>query len=252
MAIPKVIHYCWFGGKRIPLRQRRWMRSWKRLNPDYRIVEWNEGNVDVASCPRYVREAFQQRKWAYVSDYVRLKVVYEHGGIYLDTDVKLLKKPDPLLQYPAYFGLERQNSVNTGLGFGAEKGFEMLKELMADYDGLPFILPDGTLNTVPCPELNAKVFLRHGLGPEDSRQVLDNGAVILPSACLCPITDYYTLEMHKTPETISIHYFSASWYSGKEKWKRLNVCARVRIKKAFFAVTGKRGEALWNRVKARR
>ena len=122
MAIPKVIHYCWFGHNPKPEQALSCIASWKEKCPDYQIIEWNEDNYDISSAPLYVRQAYQEKKWAFVTDYVRLQVVFENGGIYLDTDVELKKSLNALLGYRAYFGFEDATYINTGLGFGAKQG----------------------------------------------------------------------------------------------------------------------------------
>ena len=162
MSIPRTIHYCWFGRNPLPKLAQKCIKSWKKYCPDYEIIQWNEDNYDLSAAPLYVRQAYEAKKWAFVTDYVRLQVVYEHGGIYLDTDVELIKKLDPLLQYDAYFGFEDGKHIATGLGFGAVKGAPILRELMEDYHDIPFILPDGGYDTKTCPVRNTEVFLRHG------------------------------------------------------------------------------------------
>lgn len=220
--IPKRIHYCWFGGNPLPGLAEKCIASWKKYCPDFEIVRWDESSFDLANVPLYVRQAYDQRKWAFVTDYVRLQVVYEFGGIYLDTDVELKKPLDPLLDNEAYFGFEDGRFINTGLGFGAEKHYPILMELMEDYRDIPFILQDGTFDMTPCPKRNTEVFLRHGLKQDDSLQTLDGGVLILPSRFLCPI-DNRTRRMSITRETISIHLYSASWQDKvlKKSWKRL-------------------------------
>lgn len=119
MSIPKVLHYCWFGGAPKPKNIQNCIRSWKKYCPDYKIIEWNEQNFDVSQS-LYTRQAYDARRWAFVADYARLKILYEQGGIYMDTDVELLRPLDDLLAYPAFFGFQHNNEVATGLGFGAE------------------------------------------------------------------------------------------------------------------------------------
>ena len=131
--IPKKIHYCWFGGNSLSSEVRECIASWRQFCPDYEIIEWNEKNFDV-DCIRYTADAYRDRRWAYVTDYARLKIVYEQGGIYLDTDVELLRPLDPLLENKVYFGMQRAGEVATGLGFGAEAGAELLRRLMAGYE----------------------------------------------------------------------------------------------------------------------
>lgn len=214
--IPKVIHYCWFGGNPLPKLAQKCLKSWKKYAKDYEIIEWNESTYDLSTAPLYVRQAYEAKKWAFVTDYVRLQVVYEHGGIYMDTDVELKKRLDPLLVHKAYFGFEDSAHINTGLGFGAEKGTPILKELMDDYSHIPFLKADGTPDLTPCPARNTQVFLRYGLKQDDSEQVLDDRIYILPSAKLCPM-DYYMQLREGYKDAYSIHWFSGSWYSEKER-----------------------------------
>lgn len=216
MSIPKIIHYCWFGRNPKPELAEKCISSWRKFCPNYEIIEWNEENFDVAACPIYVQQAYEAKKWAFVTDYVRLKVVYDYGGIYLDTDVELKKGLDLLLPYSAYFGFEDDGRIATGLGFGAETGTAILAELMHDYEEIPFILKDGSLDLLPCPQRNTEVFLRHGLKQDNSWQVLDAGIQILPSEYLCPVS-YKDGRMKLTKKTISIHWFSASWQLQEER-----------------------------------
>lgn len=208
--IPKTIHYCWFGRNPKPKLAEKCIKSWKKYCPDYEIIEWNEDNFDLSAAPLYVRQAYEAKKWAFVTDYVRLQVVYEHGGIYLDTDVELKKAPDFLLKNKAYFGFENINCVNTGLGFGAEKKFPILLEMMEDYQSIPFLREDGTYDTTPCPKRNTEVLLHHGLQLNGSKQTLAGDILILPMVYLCPI-DYETKKKRYTRETVSVHWFDASW-----------------------------------------
>ena len=118
--IPKVIHYCWFGGNPLPPDARRCIASWKKHCPDYEIRQWNETNFDISAHP-FMRAAWEAKAWAFVSDYARLQVVYTHGGIYLDTDVELKQSLDGLLAHSCYVGLQQVGPlVATGLGFGAQ------------------------------------------------------------------------------------------------------------------------------------
>ena len=123
--IPKVIHYCWFGHNPLPERYKEWIKSWKRYCPDYEIVEWNESNYDVTKHP-YMRAAYDAKKWGFVSDYARLDIIYENGGIYLDTDVELVKNLDELLYQEGFAGVDSSGRLSTGLGFGARKGLRLI------------------------------------------------------------------------------------------------------------------------------
>ncbi len=214
--IPKIIHYCWFGGNEKPKLFKKCNKSWKKYCPDYEIIEWNESNFDLSSCPLYVRQAYEAKKWAFVSDYVRLKVVYDNGGIYLDTDVELKKNIDFLLDHKAFFGFERGKYIATGLGFGAEKGIEILLEIMQDYEGTPFIKNDGSYDLTTCPARNTKIFLTHGLEQNNSMQILNGDVLILPTVYLCPI-DYYSGKLTHSKNTVAIHWFTSSWRNSKYK-----------------------------------
>lgn len=213
--IPKTIHYCWFGGNPKPKLAEKCLKSWQKFCPDYKIIEWNESNYSITEAPLYVRQAYEAKKWAFVTDYVRLDVVYHHGGIYLDTDVELLKPIDDLLDNKAYFGFEGGTFINTGLGFGAEKNCDILAEIMEQYKDVPYINSEGVCDNTPCPQRNTEVFIKHGLERNDSRQLLD-GVLILPTEFLSP-KDWKTGNISITLNTYSIHHFSASWYSPEMK-----------------------------------
>ena len=130
--IPKIIHYCWFGGNEIPEHDKKCIESWKKYCPDYKIIRWDESNYDYKK-NSYMREAYEAKKWGFVPDYARLDIVYEHGGIYLDTDVELVKNIDELLEHKAYMGFEVGGEfVSPGLGFGAEKNFPLFKKMMEE------------------------------------------------------------------------------------------------------------------------
>ncbi len=235
MSIPKKIHYCWFGGNEKPALAEKCIKGWKKKCAGYEIIEWNESNYDIASAPLYVRQAYEAKKWAFVTDYVRLQVVYEHGGIYLDTDVKVIRPLNKMLAYHAYFGFEDGKNINTGLGFGAEKGSPILKELIDDYQDIPFIKEDGSLDLTSCPERNTLIFLRHGLKQDDSLQILEGNICVLPNEYLCPI-DYTTGVKKITKRTLSIHLFQASWHTEEERNRHKEEIRRKKkqIRKEFI------------------
>lgn len=230
--IPKIIHFCWFGGNPLPKLAEKCIQSWKKYCPDYEIIRWDESNFDISASPLYVRQAYETKKWAFVTDYVRLKVVYDHGGIYLDTDVELIKSLDHLLHHKAFFGFENNKNIATGLGFGAAKHTPILNEIMKDYLHIPFILKDGTYDTLACPYRNTAVFVKHGLAQNNSMQILPGDILILPTAFLCP-SNFSTGKTRLAPETISIHWYNASWRTPSQKrkdkqkqyWRRLNAIA---------------------------
>ena len=248
--IPKTIHYCWFGKNKKPALAKRCISSWHKKCPDYTIIEWNEENYDLCAAPLYVRQAYEQKKWAFVTDFVRLWVISEFGGVYLDTDVELIKPLNPFLKYSAFFGMEDNNLVATGLGFGAEKGMPVLKHLMSDYLDIPFMLPDGTLDTTSCPVRNTSVFQTLGFVPENRLQILQGNIAVFPTQYFCPLS-YITGKKNVTSDTVSIHWYSASWLSEKQREynKRVRKNKRLRpIKDKLKKVLGHRLSALLKRI----
>ena len=214
MSIPKVIHYCWFGKGKMPNLAKKCIKSWKKYCPDYEFVLHTEDNFDLTQ-NRYVREAYKAGKWAFVSDYARLKIIYDNGGIYLDTDVELIKPVDDLIKLGGFMGFDEKGIVATGLGFGAEKGNKIVSEFLKDYDDIPFILPDGSFDLTPCPDRNTEALKRLGMDIENKNQTFMD-VTFLPDEYLCPM-DYYTGKMTITDKTYSIHHYSASWTNSVTK-----------------------------------
>lgn len=212
--IPKVIHYCWFGNSIKPRLFRKCFQSWKKYCPDYEIIEWNEKNFNIDCC-KYVREAYDAQKYAYVTDFARLWIIYNYGGVYLDTDVELIRSLDDLLYNSAYFGLEDSKHINTGLGFGAEKGNNIVKKMMEEYYNASFFNEDGSYNMMTCPVRNTvsiATYLPSIMG-KDVIHIKD--AVIYPPEFFCPL-EPSCVNLNKTNNTYSIHWFSASWLSDEE------------------------------------
>lgn len=206
--IPKIIHYCWFGrGKKSKLMQ-RCITSWKKYCPDYEIIEWNEDNFDI-NMNGYTRMCYEQKKYAFLSDYVRLVVIFNQGGIYFDTDVELLRAPDSLLNTPSFFGFEDEKHVNTGMGFGAEPENSVVHVMLAEYNGLL----QGDRGVIGCPLLNTRALKKLGLCPNGKKQDLGD-AVIYPVDYFNPYDDP-TGQLKKTENTVSIHWYSKSWMSPK-------------------------------------
>ncbi len=222
MAIPRVIHYCWFGKNPLPSHVRKCIATWKRYCPDYKIIQWNETNFDIGQ-NRYMKEAYESKKWAFVSDYARLKIIYDHGGIYLDTDVKLRKPLDDLLRYDGFMGFQNREIINgtiyetvaTGLGFGAMPHHPVIGVLLEDYRKISFFKEDGTPDLTPCPDRNTETMKKLGLRVDGTRQEV-HGMQIFPAEYFCPL-DRSTARMKITSNTYAIHLFSASWYDKEDK-----------------------------------
>ena len=216
--IPKTIHYCWFGNKEKPESVIQYIDSWRKHCPDYEIWEWNDQNFPLDTCPQYVKDARSANKFAFVTDYVRLSVLYEHGGFYMDTDVELLKSLDPFLQDQAVIGFENNDFVNSGQMLAAEAGHPILKEMMARYEGISFYREDGSMYLLGCPHVNTEVLVQHGLVKNGQEQIV-GGVHVYPADWFNPL-DSTTGELKKTKNTVSIHWYSMSWIPG---WKRIRV-----------------------------
>lgn len=210
MSIPKKIHYCWFGGSPLPKSAVRCINSWKKYCPDYEIIRWDETNFDTG-CNAYCAEMLRLKKWAFLTDYVRLKVVYEQGGIYLDTDVQIIRPLDPLVERGPYMGFENTGRVATGLGFAAEKGNAIIRENMAYYEQLTQFT-----ELKSCPFITTEVLQRHGLTEDTDDIQTVEGMTIYPEEYLCPKNERTGLTK-VTKNTYSIHQFDASWF--EESWK---------------------------------
>lgn len=202
--IPKKIHYCWFGKGDKPKLAEKCIASWKKYCPDYEIVEWNEDNFDV-NLNAYTKMCYEQKKYAFLSDYVRLLVISKHGGIYFDTDVEAVKSLDELLKYEAFFGFETSEYVNTGEGFGAVAGNVIVKQMMKKYEPLL----DGKHGEVGCPHLNTDALLKFGLKQNGETQQLENG-IVFSKEYFNPYDDP-TGVLSKTKNTYSIHWYGKSW-----------------------------------------
>ena len=221
--IPKTIHYCWFGRGEKPNLAKKCIASWKKYCPDYEIIEWNEDNFDV-NMNGYTRMCYEQKKYAFLSDYVRLYVVEKHGGLYFDTDVELLKNIDHMLNCEAFFGFENNEYVATGLGFGSVENSESITAMLKEYDDLI----DGTKGVIGCPLLNTKALIEFGLLQNGQYQNL-NHTIIYPVSVMNPY-DSITGSLNKAKETISIHWYSASWLS---KGKRLRLMFTRPMRRIF-------------------
>ena len=204
--IPKKIHYCWFGRNPKPKLAQRCIASWKKYCPDFEIIEWNEDNFDV-NMNGYTRMCYNEKKYAFLSDYVRLLVVEEHGGVYFDTDVEVIKPIDELLTNDAFYCFENSEFVATGLGFGSVAGGKSIRAMVAAYD----CLLSGDKGVIGCPLLNTKALEELGLKKDASLQRVAD-ALILPMDYMNPY-DSATGKLCKTGNTVSVHWYSAAWLS---------------------------------------
>ena len=216
--IPKTIHYIWFGrGKKNKLIE-ECMKSWKKFCPDYEIKEWNEDNFDINS-NQYVKEAYENKKWAFVSDYVRLYALYNEGGIYLDTDCELVDKIDEFLKDPSFSGYESDEFIPTAI-MGAEKENEWIKILLDYYDNKSFYNEDGTMD-LTTNVITISNITKEKYGVNYDGEVIDVQGVlkIYPKDYFCP-KDANSGIINFTPNTKAIHHFNASWVSPIESFLR--------------------------------
>lgn len=219
MVIPKKIHYIWFGGNPIPESFQNNINGWKRLCEDYEIICWNEDNYDISKNP-YMHQAYKDKKWSFVSDYARLDIVYQHGGIYLDTDVEMLRSPDELLYNDAFIGFERTSTVNTGSGFGARKEFPIIKEMRDFYNTINFVNKENPNEMILCPEYETAILQKHGLQLNGNFQIIDDMSVY--PVMYFNAKSLYSDKLKITEETISVHHCSWTWAGNKSKLARSN------------------------------
>ena len=220
--IPKVIHYIWFGGNPLPPLAEQCIASWKRYMPDYEIKRWNEDNFDVHACD-YTSEAYEHGKWAFVSDYARFQILYDEGGVYLDTDVELIKPLNDILAEGPYMGFETdpapggQSSVapglglaaNPGLGLAANPGLGLLKTVIDSYQGDHFVKPGGIYDQTTIVVRTTNILRDMGMREEPGIQEVA-GVRLYPKEYFCP-QDFITGETRFTENTHSIHHYDASW-----------------------------------------
>lgn len=237
-TIPKIIHYCWFGPNEIPQAFKMYMNSWKKFFPGYEIKEWNESNFDIHCC-RYVEEAYFAKKYAFVSDYARFKILYEYGGLYFDTDVEVIRSFDDILERGPFIGLEQTLSpasrsglaANPGLGLAAYPGMDLFKRMLDFYDEKSFLNADGTYNLQTIVDYTTDELMKYGLTKKKGIQLID-GIFVYPRDYFCP-ADYYTGEIKITKNTHSIHHYAATWHSPKEEY----IVKAQRIYCRFFPKT---------------
>lgn len=213
--IPKKIHYCWFGRNPLPESALKCIASWRKYLPDYDIIEWNEDNFDVNSIP-YTAQAYKAKKYAFVSDYARFKILFEQGGLYFDTDVELIKPIDDIVMTGPFMGFEidadGQNNcgaVAPGLGLGATAGMPIYGDILRAYTDFHFLNEDGSQNMKTVVMYITEILQSKGLSPVKGIQNIE-GLYVYPKDYFNPL-DSLTGRLRITPDTRSIHWYTMSW-----------------------------------------
>lgn len=238
--IPKIIHYCWFGGADMPEKLQKCMESWKRQLPGYTIMRWDEQSFDV-NAYSYTRQAYACRKYAFVSNVARIKALQEYGGIYMDTDVEVFKPFDSVLEHRCVLGFEYRNWVATSF-IACEKGHSILRLFEQEYEGASFETADGGMNMVTNVERLTALLEKQGLVRDNTFQLLPDGIAIYPKEYFSPY-DYGNCVMEKTENSICAHHFYATWLPWKTQMKKT-------IKRVITAGIGKKNlVALRNKLR---
>lgn len=238
VMIPKVIHYCWFGRGEMPELAQKCIASWKQFLPEYEIKEWNEDNFDLDAYP-YAREAYDNRKFAFVTDVVRLYALYTEGGVYMDTDVEVLKPLDTFLHHVAFSGYETTTMVSTCI-IGSEKGGRWAKENLDYYEGKHFVKPDGSFNMVTNVTTITNYMLKHGLRQDNTYQVFPDLMTVYPKVFFSPKSQDDG-KIYLTENTVTIHHYAQSWESKTHRVLRRIILfiGGARLKRIASAIRSK-------------
>jgi mannosyltransferase OCH1-like enzyme len=214
--IPKIIHYCWFGGNPLDDAALKCINSWKTFFPDYEIIQWNETNFDLSQI-EFMQKAYNDKKWAFVSDVARLLILYSHGGFYFDTDVEVLRSFDDIIkaETKGFFGLEKNGLVASGLGCGSVAEHPFLRRHIEVYKKINYDTYKDNLSDIACPRITTYLLEQEGFIRSNTLQCVSD-FMIYPSEYFSPI-DYNTGKMKRTKHTHSIHWYNASWQDARTK-----------------------------------
>lgn len=216
-SIPKIIHYCWFGKKEKPSVVKKCIETWRNILSDYQIIEWNENSFDI-NFNEFVREAYENGKFAFVSDYVRVYSLYNYGGIYLDTDVEVYKPfSKEILKNDSFWGFEEKNYIATST-IGAKKGNSLIKTFLESYDNKRFIKKNGEFDTLTNVAIVTDIIKKLGVNLDGRYQKIDDIATFYPQEYFSPY-DYINCYSKKTDNTYTEHHFYKSWLPFEERIK---------------------------------
>lgn len=218
-TIPQIIHSVWVGGGEKSDIIKKCRESWSKYCPEYTIIEWNETNFDIQNTCDYVLQAYKSKKWAFVSDYIRLRVLYEYGGVYLDTDSELLSSLNPFLNDKGFVCIESRYTLSLGI-IGVIPKSEWIKDLIKEYEVTPFFNKSGEMNLLPINKRVQKLFeKRYQYHWSNSIQRFYDGVVVYPSEYFSPINPYTGVKS-VTNKTVMIHHYDNTWMSLSDKRKR--------------------------------
>ena len=220
--IPKIIHLCWLSGDPYPAKIARCIESWKTFLPDYEIMLWDTKRFPLSQS-QWVREAFEKKKYAFAADFIRFYALYHVGGIYMDSDVEVLKSFDDLLDLPYFVGAEKAQTPEAAI-MGAEKGCDWIKRCLDYYEGRPFVKADGSLDIRTIPEIMIEQISPlkpvRVLTLEESRNIrqmdMQKEVLVMSDAYFSPKV-FDSREVELTPYTYAIHHYQNSWFSPKAK-----------------------------------
>ncbi len=220
--IPKIIHLCWLSGDAYPAKIAKCLKTWEKVLPDYEVMLWDTNRFDLNSS-QWVRQAFESKKYAFAADYIRFYALYHYGGIYMDSDVEVLKRFDEFLDLPYFIGAEKAQTPEAAI-MGAEKGCDWVGQCMKYYENRPFIKSDGSMDIRKLPEIMfeqiGKLKPFRVLSLEDSLNIrsfdMQKEFLILNDAFFSPKV-FDSREVEITPHTYCIHHYQNSWFSHKAK-----------------------------------
>lgn len=244
--IPKVIHYCWFGSKPLPASAQKCIDSWRKFLPDHEIKEWNEDNFDVNIIP-YTQQAYEVKKYAFVSDYARFWILYHYGGLYFDTDVEVIRSFDDIIEKGAFMGIEQGASLDgkpmvaPGLGLGVEARHPFYEKMLNVYANLEYLKANGTFDDATIVSYTTRELYGYGMKESDVLQKVD-GIWIYPADYFCPM-DSTTGITTITERTVSIHHYDCSWMDHHSLKFRIH-----QIKNVCFRLIGQKNARLINRI----
>ncbi|WP_137652834.1 glycosyltransferase family 32 protein [Bifidobacterium moukalabense] len=240
MLSKKIIHYCWFGGNPLSKAAKKSIASWKKYAPEYTIQRWDENNTDLHECA-YALDAYHAKKWAFVSDYIRFKAIYEYGGIYMDVGSELIRPIGQLEDLVPFSAIEMfTNSVNPGLILAANAGDPIVEEVLNAYQKLHFEDTPKYLSEHTVNDIFSDILVQHGLVRNGAGQVVD-GWNLLPPKTFNPV--YGFGGYHISKETISVHRYSSSWGSSISRLK-------IRLERRLTPFLGRRFAQIVSRMVA--